>query len=166
MVTYQLFPKYVQPSNDILELVDLFESRRNDFDSAHFDLKSNDVLGVLAGDLLQKGYLVEMGKRNRIKVPVLFGRNGRVEKSFDADAYHVEKRIVLEVEAGRAVANYQFLKDLFQASMMLNVNTLAIAVRQIYKRNKDFETIVNFMETLYASTRLTIPLKQILIIGY
>jgi hypothetical protein len=48
----------------------------------------------------------------KIHVPVLFGANGKVEKSFDADAYSPKAGFVLEVEAGRAVANNQFLKDL------------------------------------------------------
>ena len=37
---------------------------------------------------------------------------------------------VLEVEAGRGVVNHQFLKDLFQACMMYEVNYLAIAIRR------------------------------------
>ena len=47
---------------------------------------------------------------------MLFGLNGKFEKYFDADGYHSKEEIVIEIEAGRAVANYQFLKDLFQAS--------------------------------------------------
>ena len=60
----------------------------------------------------------------------------------------------------------QFLKDLFQASVMHEVEYLVIAVRRIYNERYDFETVVTFMETLYSSTRLTLPLSGILIIGY
>lgn len=49
---------------------------------------------------------------------MLFGLNGRALSTFDADAYHAEHGIVMEVEAGRAVSNYQFLKDLLQVCMM------------------------------------------------
>jgi hypothetical protein len=44
---------------------------------------------------------------------MLFGLNGRLEKSFEADAYHEREGFVVKVEAGHAVANNQFLKDLF-----------------------------------------------------
>jgi hypothetical protein len=103
-------------------------------------------------------------------VPVLFGASGKVEKSFDADAYHPKAGFVLEVEAGRAVANNQFLKDLFQASMMKDVEYLAIAVRRLYEgggqKSKDYERVVAFFDTLYASSRLQLPLRGVVVIGY
>jgi hypothetical protein len=48
---------------------------------------------------------VETGKKasEKILVPVLFGLNGRQEKSFEADAYYKSKGFIVEVEAGRAV---------------------------------------------------------------
>jgi hypothetical protein len=114
------------------------------------------------------GFKVETGKKSKqkIKVPVLFGRNGKLQRYFDADAYYLKEGIVLEVEAGRAVMNYQFLKDLFQACVMKDVGYFVIAVRNIYLKNKDFETVTSFFETLYASGRLNLPLKGILVIGY
>jgi len=87
-------------------------------------------------------------------------------RSFDADAYNELEGFVIEVEAGRGVTNYQFLKDLFQACMMHEVSYLAIAVRNKYRNSRDFEKVQTFFETLYASQRLTLPLKGILIIGY
>ena len=70
---------------------------------------------------------------DKIKVPVLFGRNGQLEKCFQVDAFlDGEDSTVLEVEAGSAVTNYQFLKDLFEACMMHNVAYLMIGVRKIY----------------------------------
>jgi len=114
------------------------------------------------------GFQVETGKKadQKVKVPVLFGRNGRIEKSFDADAWHREGHMVLEAEAGRGFTNNQFLKDLFQACMMHDVDYCAIAVRNLYIASQDFESIAAFFETLYASRRLMIPLKGILLIGY
>ena len=53
-------------------------------------------------------------------------------KSFEADAWNIPEKMVLEVEAGRAVVNNQFLKDLFQACMMHDVDYLGIAVRNTY----------------------------------
>ena len=103
---------------------------------------------------------------DKIYVPVLFGENGTVLKHFEADAYHKEKHIVIEVEAGRAVTNYQFLKDYFEACMMQNVDFLCIAVRMKYRTSNDYEKVKTFFETLFLSQRITTELKGILIIGY
>ena len=97
-------------------------------------------------------------REGKIKVPVLFGRNGKLDKYFDSDGYSETFKTVIEVEAGRAYANNQFLKDLFQASVMYDVEYLIIAVRNKYKRTPDFEKINAFMETLYISNRLKLPL--------
>ncbi len=99
-------------------------------------------------------------------MPVLFGRNNQLEKSFQVNAFQKDTGTVLEVEAGRAVTNYQFLKDLFEACMMHDVSFLVIAVRIIYRKHPDFETVVTHFDTLYASGRLKLPLKGNLIIGY
>jgi hypothetical protein len=114
------------------------------------------------------GLRVERSKKigEGVRVPVLFGRNGSLEKYFMADALNENSRTVVEVEAGRAVANNQFLKDLFQACMMHGVDYLAVAVRIIYHGSPDFEKVCTFFDTLYASRRLTLPLRGILVIGY
>jgi hypothetical protein len=118
--------------------------------------------------LRRAGFTVESGKKKgmKIRVPVLFGRNGKTEKAFDADAFHEKEGFVVEVEAGRGVVNNQFLKDFFQACMMHDVRYLAIAVRHTYKGNRDFDRVITFFDTLYASRRLTLPLHGILIIDY
>ena len=144
------------------------EKKSEKINSEIKQLPSNSVLAELRPGLEKLGFKVEAGKRaaQKIHVPVLFGRNGKLEKSFEADAYHVAEGFVIEAEAGRGVTNYQFLKDLFQACMMHDVKYRAIAVRNIYRASKDFEKVSRFFETLYASRRLTLPLKGILIIGY
>lgn len=135
-------------------------------------LGSNGALRKLRPGLESLGFRVEAGKKKaeKITVPVLFGRNGKPAKSFDADACHESGRFVLEVEAGRAVLNNQFLKDLFQASLMVNVDYLAIAVWKVYEAGeavgRDFDTVVTFFETLQASRRLQLPLKGVLVLGY
>lgn len=129
---------------------------------------SDAVLSVVRPGLEAAGFEVETGKRTdqKIRVPVLFGRNGTVEKAFEADAWNRSRRMVLEVEAGRGVTNNQFLKDLFQACMMQGVDYCGIAVRNRYINSRDFERALAFFETLYASRRLELPLAGVLLIGY
>ena len=126
------------------------------------------MLRIVSHDLKLAGYVVEEGKaaEDKIAVPVLFGLNGVTEKSFFADAFHPEDGVVLEVEAGRAVDNNQFLKDLFQACMMQDANHLAICVRNTYRGNNDFDKVFKFLDTMYASQRLVLPLKSVLLLGY
>src|SRR5262245_34575169 len=143
MINWMYFPQWQKPSDFILKVVHVFESVQSEIESGKAALNSNGVLAKLCPGLQAIGFQVETGKtrENQIRVPVLFGLNGAVEKSFHADAYHREEKTVLEVEAGRAVVNNQFLKDLFQACVMQNVDYLAIAVGNLYGANRNFETV-------------------------
>jgi hypothetical protein len=105
-------------------------------------------------------------KDDKIRFPVLFGLNNKIDKYFDADGISEDLKIVLEVEAGRAFRNNQFLKDVFQACMMPSVEYLILAVRNTYAGTDDFESIFVFLETLHINGRLQLPLKGIVLIGY
>jgi len=162
------FPKSTRAHPLALSVVAAFEAVSDQIDSGTHDLASNDVLALAAPHLAASGFVVELGKKaeQRIEVPVLFGLNGKFEKSFHADAHHQDGGFVVEVEAGRAVKNNQFLKDLFQACMMNDVYYLAIAVRNAYKGSQDFDEVCRFLNALYASQRLQLPLRGIVVIGY
>lgn len=168
MLQYQFFPRSIGVSTVIQPIIACFQRQYALIDSTQHNLSSNQVLSVLAADLEQIGFRVEKSKKDtdKIKVPVLFGRNNTIDKEFHADAVSVDGKIVLEIEAGRATENNQFLKDIFQASMMFGVEYLVIVVRNVYRGHKDFEIVYNFLETLYLSNRLQLPLRGILLIGY
>ncbi len=164
---WQFYPKSDEAPALVLAVVTAFKTASG-IASVSSKASSNEVLDKVRPGLLKAGFAVESGKKSseKIKIPVLFGENGSVEKSFDADAYHEEGGFVVEVEAGRGVTNNQFLKDLFQACMMQKVRYLGIAVRQTYNGNKDYEVVRRFFDTLYASQRLKLPLDGVLIVGY
>lgn len=168
MINWQYFPKSDEATQLAKSIVKVFEKADGKIDSDSNELGSDKVLSIICKPLQKLSFEVETGKKKseKIHVPVLFGLNGSLEKYFEADAYHREAGFVLEVEAGRGVLNNQFLKDLFQACMMKDVYYLGIAVRNQYKTNRDFEKVVKFIDTLYASNRLELPLKGILIVGY
>ena len=167
---WQYFPRTTRVPKFLGEVIEIFK----EFDDSistnviNHELSSDEILGLLRASLVELGYEVESGKGRlqKISIPVLHGRNGSVEKSFDADAFSLELRTVIEVEAGRAVSNYQFLKDLFQACVMPDVDYLVIAVRNNYRNRDDFEKVCQFIETIFVSDRLTLPLRGLLIIGY
>lgn len=168
MIKWLYYPRSDKPQPLVVSVVGAFEAVATAIDSSQHELNSNDVLAEVASGLATLGFRVETGKKasEKIQVPVLFGLNGKLEKSFDADAYHEAEGFVLEVEAGRAVVNNQFLKDLFQACMMHDVFYLGIAVRNTYRKGNDFDKVARFFDTLYASNRLCLPLKGVLLVGY
>ena len=152
-----------------ISIVKIFKDFADSIDSTKSLIQhSNVVMARLRPELEKIGFRVEKGKsmEDKIVVPVLFGRKGKILKCFNADAHAASEGWVLEVEAGRAVDNNQFLKDIFQACMMHDVLHLAIAVRNTYRNSDDFAKVESFLETLYVSGRLQLPLKGILLIGY
>ncbi|MCF0122116.1 MAG: hypothetical protein HUJ74_02750, partial [Lachnospiraceae bacterium] len=175
MINYQFFPRSRGVSKEIKKIVECFEKIHSKIDTDNHQLKSNDVLALVAPGLESMGFKVEhgKGKEEKISVPVLFGLQNDIDKCFFADALSDDGKIVIEVEAGRAVRNNQFLKDIFQACMMYEVEVLILAVCNKYKFNnngkhciaEDFKSVYTFLETLYVSNRLQLPLKGILLIG-
>lgn len=168
MIQWMLFPKSRAATPLALEVVAAFSAAATEIDSAVHRHESNEVLVRVAPALRKAGFVVEASKKrdDKVSVPVLFGLNGRAEKMFDADAYQQAEGFVVEVEAGRGVVNNQFLKDLFQACMMHDVHYLALAVRNDYRGSPDFEKVCRFFDTLYASQRLQLPLRGVLVLGY
>ena len=170
-IEWQFFPRSEPAPGLMLDIVRAFREVEMTISSRGAipqKLRSDDVLAHLRPSLETSGFAVERTKSHRdlLRVPVLFGANGIPAKSFDADAWHREGRLVLEVEAGRGVLNNQFLKDLFEACMMIDVDYLAVAVRLDYLKQRDYETVVTFLDTLDASRRLRLPLKGVGVIGY
>ena len=172
MINWISFPRTVRPPEHFRDIVRVFEEKHETIDSENNNLASNKVLSKLRDGLEELGYKVEKGKSkdDKVHLPILFGDNGNEEKSFDVDAHNPTNKTIIEVEAGRAVTNYQFLKDFFEACMIPEVEYLCIAVRNVYQNgpspSKDFEKVRRFFNSLYMSERIKVPLHGILIIGY
>jgi hypothetical protein len=172
MLNWAYFPRSAKPTSLALQVVNVFSTAHEHIASTQHKHASNVVLRHVAEGLKAIGFSVEVGKKKseKVYVPVLYGNNGKVAKAFEADAHHVPGRFVVEIEAGRATINNQFLKDLFQGCLMDEVEYVAIAVRNLYEaagiKNPDFDRVVTFFETLYASDRIRLPLKGVLLLGY
>lgn len=173
-IQWQLFPRFLVAPSHLLDLVGAFEAVQAEIISPTKQLNSNAVLEMVRPHLEAIEYEVETGKggMQMIDRPVLFGQGGRAEKSFRVDGFQASTGTVLEVEAGRAVVNHQFLKDLFEACAIQDARYLAIAVMNEYRpaaaksSAKDFLTVTAFLDTLYASGRLQLPLEGVLVLGY
>lgn len=168
MINWQYFPKSDSIPEHLFKVVQVFKNCNDSINSNDHQLPSDGVLEFVRAGLEEIDFIVEKSKKkeDKIHIPVLYGKNGSLEKYFEADGLNKTYKTVIEVEAGRGVTNHQFLKDLFQACMMHEIEYLVIAVRNIYRTSNDFDKVITFLDTLYASNRLTLPLKGILIIGY
>ena len=76
----------------------------------------------------------------------MFGNSGKRELTFEADAYHKKYQTVIEIEAGRALVNYQFLKDIFQASMMVETNYLVLALETYIIKQRILKKLVSLLK--------------------
>lgn len=126
---------------------------------------------MLRPDLKGLGFDVETGKSagDKIHRPVLFGENGEPELHYYVDAYQPNWRCGLEVEAGRARKGNAIYRDIVQELVMVQVDTLALAVPNVYKysagENRAFEKTKSVVDTLYSTHRFDPP-YGLLLIGY
>ena len=172
MINWMYFPQNKIIETHLESLISVFREKQDEIDSETHqgtdNLESDLVLSYVAQGLERIGYDVEKSKKkeDKIRVPVLYGMNGQVNLAFEVDGYCKEHQTVIEVEAGRAVVNYQFLKDFYEACMMQGVRFFCVAVKNKYRSSKDFEKVCNFFQALYVSNRMDIPLEGVLVIGY
>ena len=85
-ILWQHFPKHSPCSDFLKEVVGCFDAVSSEIASLdNVGQVSNDVLAKVRGGLERLGFLVETSKtaEGKIKVPVLYGANGKVEKAFD-----------------------------------------------------------------------------------
>ena len=117
MLRYQLFPRSVGITEQIQRVIECFEQTYEQIKSPANELKSDEVLDILRPELEQIGFIVETGKAKgqKIPVPVLFGLNNTVDQSFNADGISNDGKTVLEVEAGRATANFCVFERYFSS---------------------------------------------------
>lgn len=134
--------------------------------------KSDEVLALVADDLVAAGYDVERGKRaaNKLTRPVLFGENGKVTVEYDVDAFHPTHHVVLEVEAGRGAASNAHYRDIVRSSLLVGVRYLALAMMIEYRGGgrpiRSYENTRNQLDAIYASERLQLPFDGVVLIGY
>jgi hypothetical protein len=131
---WQVYPRSKSLTPALKAIVDAFTANESRFEvnlkqgKSKSNLESNEVLKFIEADLVKAGFKVESSRRDKIKRPVLYGRQGKSEKSFDVDGFHESEGIILEVESGRGFTNNQFLKDFFSGCAMQGVRHIAIAL--------------------------------------
>jgi len=176
-VRFISFPLTEAPPKFCAEIVSAFTANESKISTRALKkgLTSNDVLTVLRDDLVRLGFQVEAGqqKNDKIQRPVFFGEGGIPTRNYQIDGYHQEWRCGFEVEAGRAWMGNAIYRDLIQGLVMVQVDTLVLAVPNAYRYNSggrsvistDFDNTKSVAESLYGHTRVRMPYGLILI-GY
>lgn len=185
---FRFFPESTPCPQHLLVVVEAFRSAEPELRDAYERwapgagerLPSNTVLKMVGGVLSVAGYQVEGygDPAGRIEVPVFWSENAAVAKSFSADALWTDsdgRQTVVEVEAGGAVANNAWRKDVMEACLMPFVDYLVIAVRNEYlsagpggatRTGRDYETVSREVAAIYASEHWRLPLRGLMVLGY
>ncbi len=168
------FPRTEPPPPFAREIVTVFckhaAAIASELRSTH--LKSNEVLGIVAADLMKLGFDVEEGHRKEQKIsrPVFFGEGGLPTLRFEVDAYHSKWACGLEVEATRAIRGGAFYRDLIQALVMVHVNHLCVAIPNFIQwgkgnKSRPYDEACRTADALFGHSRIKFP-YGLTIIGY
>lgn len=175
---WSYFPSYVRAPDWVTDLAAVVGASSDAISTLEQTrgLKSDGVLAALAPGMEQLGYLVETGKAaaQKIRRPVLFGENGVPTVSYEVDAVHDELGIVVEVEAGRAARGNAAYRDLIRTSLILDARFLVLMLPVTYRYQSAGRTAsvhvykesLDQLRAIFASQRLTLPFKGVLLLGY
>lgn len=133
---------------------------------------SDAALAVLRPALVALGFEVDAGKTvsGKIRRPVLFGDCGRPIVAYEVDGFHAERGIILEVEAGRGAAGHADYRDLVRTSLIVDADYLILGMMLEYRTGKttmrSYERTRDQIDAIFASERLKLPFRGILLVGY
>jgi len=171
--TWMFYPIRLPAPGWAADVLKVFGRARSKIDSGtNHGVSSDTCLAAVRPALKGLGFKVESGKTaaQKIRRPVLFGENGKSKVSYEVDGFHPRDKVVLEVEAGRGAANNADYRDLVRAGLMVGVDYLVLAMMREYRTGKQtirsYEQTRNRLDAIYASDRLQLPLKGVLLIGY
>lgn len=178
-IRFTSFPRTQPPPDFTPQVLQVFRAHEKSICTRTLTkgLTSNEVLRKLRDDLCALGFSVEAGKRkaDKIKRPVFFGENGEPALQYEIDAFHEDWKCGLEIEAGRGGQGNALYRDLVQALVMVQLETLILAVANGYRYkdkksgrdviSRDYEKAVAVADTLYSHSRMAIPYRLV-VVGY
>jgi len=172
-IRYFCYPRTEAPPEIAHQLADAIRNHEDEINTRELDdgLVSDEVLKKIRPSLEKIGFNMEEGKSmdEKIHRPVLFGKNGEPDLKYEVDGYHPQERCGIEIEAGRGWDGNAVYRDLIHAAMMVQVDTLALVVPNLYKYSSRatpvFDKTKRVVETLYRTERFELPYDLVLI-GY
>lgn len=175
--SWSFFPLDAPPPSWARAFVAVVAGSRDSIDSATVDgLTSDSVLACLRPGLEALGYEVEAGKKSEQKIrrPVLFGEQGAERVAYEVDGVHDDLGIVVEIEAGRGARGNAAYRDLVRTSLIVGADYLVLGLMLSYRHQSggkevtvsSYREVRDQIEAIYASGRLKLPFKGILLFGY
>jgi hypothetical protein len=176
-IRFSTYPKTEAPPHFTEALVRVFARCSTQISTTALEkgLTSDEVLAKVAPNLVGLGFQVERGKsaKDRVERPVFFGENGEPELRYQIDGFHPEWRCGLEIEAGRSFMGNAVYRDLIQASLMVDLDYLCLAVPITYKFksggktsvSRDYDNTRAVAEAIFSHSRIRLPYR-LLVIGY
>ena len=169
-----LFPWHLSAPNWVGEFANAVEKNQKVINSEeHNKFDSDEVLKALEKDLENIGWKIETWKKDIQKIfrPVLYGDKGKTRVSYEIDGWHPEHKIVLEIESGRGWMGNAFYRDLIRTSIIQDADYLILGMRLSYsyckvKSQNDYAKAKEQLDAIYASGRLTLPFKGVLLFGW
>jgi hypothetical protein len=174
---FMYFPRSQPPPEWVEGVASCFRKAQAEIDTSAGKWGVSDVvLGHIRAGLEDIGFQVEGGKRHAQKIhrPVFFGEQGIPSTRYEVDAYHPEKHILLEVEAGRAIMGNALYRDIVHMSLIAGADyaVIGIPLKYTYKSGgKDvsganYEKALGILDTVWGTDRLRLPFKGMLLIGF
>jgi hypothetical protein len=161
-----------QPPEWVNDFVRVVAAEQQNLQPQEGTLTSDIALSVLRTGLSELGYQVESKETGKIKRPVLFGDEGAPRVTYEVDAYHPEHKVLVEIEAGRGWQGNAVFRDIVRTSLIADADFLVIGMLQEYKfgknktPNRSYDRGRSTFDAIYASGRLGLPFKGILLFGY
>jgi hypothetical protein len=162
--------------SDLVEVVSTVEPTISTVATPPVHPSSDDVLRATAPGMMAVGYAVEANKTmaGKIRRPVLFGENGQASVAYEIDAFHDAQGIVVEVEAGRGAMSNAIYRDIVRTSLIVDAEYLALLVPSEYHYKSGGKGYVvqaytntrAQLDAIYASDRLKLPFRGVLLVGY
>jgi hypothetical protein len=176
--TWSYYPRNARPPEWTHSFVGLVATAEATISTADrkTGISSDGVLQRLSEGLVALGYAVETGRAKAGKIirPVLFGENGLPEVSYEIDAFHDQLGVAVEVEAGRGAAGNADYRDIVRTSLILDAKYMVMMLPLRYRTmaGKREHAIPAYdrtraqLDAIYASERLLLPFKGVLLVGY
>jgi len=184
-VVWTHFPKDRAPDSTVVQIVESFKDKISTIDSEKFGKSGNNkektkltsdfVLSEISSALKKiPGMRVEEivnGKKTPVRIPVLYGDNGKIKKAYNPDGWHEEQGILLEVEAGMMiVSNKTHLEDLIKAIQIPNIKHFVVAGARVWdykgQKKQPYDKMVTDFTSFYESTRVILPFETLTVIGF
>ena len=173
--TYPLwtyFPRNLEAPPWVAEFVEVVSHEQASLQPSDGTLTSDQALDVLRPGLSLIGYQVEGDEAGLIRRPVLFGDEGSPQVTYEVDAFHPDHKVLVEIEAGRGWQGNAVFRDIVRTSLIADADYLVIGMLQRYifgknqTVNRSYEAARSLFDAIYASGRLGLPFKGILLFGY